>query len=183
MNSDDDSLPPILFSSLSASILQDRRRAAAEAASTPPPQILVSALSASVLADKRAGEHLERAALERTVRERISGRQRHPASIQRPGVEDKDPATLMEPLVASSLQPSEEEDKVRLSGGDQESEAAPLRVWNLVRGDPEARRRLAQRLEAVSRVTEVKREKEVGEVEGSVLQGIRGFFQKIFTSL
>ena len=99
------------------------------------------------------------------------------------GFEDKDPATLMEPLVASSLQPSEEEDKVRLSGGDQESEAAPLRVWNLVRGDPEARRRLAQRLEAVSRVTEVKREKEVGEVEGSVLQGIRGFFQKIFTSL
>ena len=89
----------------------------------------------------------------------------------------------MEPLVASSLQPSEEEDKVRLSGGDQESEAAPLRVWNLVRGDPEARRRLAQRLEAVSRVTEDKREKEVGEVEGSVLQGIRGFFQKIFTSL
>jgi hypothetical protein len=184
---DEGGLPPVYFSSLSASILQENRRRAAEAAAVAvdhPRPVLVSALSASLLQDKRA-----RAALERTVRERISGRQRHPAAIQRPGVEDRDPATMMEPLVRITANPDTQKEEERLplnnigGGGDAQTAATPLRVWSLVRGDPEARRRLAQRLEAMSRVTEVKKEaKEVVE-DGSLMQGIRGFFNKIFTNI
>jgi len=137
---------------------------------------LVSALSASVLQDKRAAAS-ERAALERTVRQRISGRQRHAAAIQRPGVEDLDPATLMVPLIA--LQ--EERVGVAIPGGQavEASTVAPLRTWSLLGGE----RRLGQRLEVMSRAAE-RRPKAVDGGTGSPLvQGIKEFFSKIFTGL
>jgi hypothetical protein len=168
--------------------MEQRKAAAAAAASTgSSPPILVSALSASVLQDQRAAAS-ERAALERTVRERISGRQRHAAAIQRPGVEDRDPATLMEPLVISRTFATPEELAARGIKEEVHSVSGPAsRAWSLVRGDPEVRRRLGQRLEAVAKVTEVRRgEKEVEEVSGAAAvfqQGIRNFIQRIFHSL
>jgi hypothetical protein len=170
--------------------MEQRKAAAAAAASTgSSPPILVSALSASVLQDQRAAAS-ERAALERTVRERISGRQRHAAAIQRPGVEDRDPATLMEPLVISRTVATPEPEELAARGTKEEvhSVSGPAsRAWSLVRGDPEVWRRLGQRLEAVAKVTEMRTgKKEVEEVSGAAAvfqQGIRNFIQRIFHSL
>jgi hypothetical protein len=174
-------LPPVLFSSLSASILQDRRQ---------------NALSASVLQDKLAAANNERrGALERTVRQRISGRQRHPAgdSRQRSGVADSAP--LMQPLVVDPAAVLEEEDRffeAAVPGGGnggeeaavpggrnggEESAAAvpPLRPWCQVRGE----RRLGQRLEVMSRAAAERRPKAV-DGGSPLVQGLKDFFSKMF---
>jgi hypothetical protein len=165
-------LPPVLFSSLSASILQDRRQAATGAAAVAGPLS-----SSSVLVSAAANN--ERAALERTVRQRISGRQRHPAG--RSGVADRDPTPpLMAPLIVDPAAVLEEEDRFLEAavpgGGNCGEGAAPLRPWCLqVRG---GERRLGQRLEVISRAAE-RRPKAV-DGGSPLVQGLKDFFSKMF---
>jgi hypothetical protein len=192
-NGDPTGLPPVLFSSLSASILQDRRQATAEtaigAAAAAGP---LSSASSLVLQDRLAAAN-ERAALERTVRQRISGRQRHPAG-DRSGVADRDSTPpLMQPLVVDPAALLEEDrfleaavpgsgnggEEVAVPGGGNCGDvaaAAPLRPWCQVRGN----RRLGQRLEVMSRAAAERRPK--GAVDGGspLVQGLKDFFSKMF---
>jgi hypothetical protein len=181
-------LPPVLFSSLSASILQDRRQAATGAAAVACP------LSSSSSLVSAAAANNERSALERTVRQRISGRQRHPAG-NRSGVADRDPTPpLMEPLIVDPAAVLEEEDRFLeaavpggRNGGEKSEEAAvpggrnggdeaPLRPWGLVRG---GERRLGQRLEVMSRAAAERRPKAV-DGGSPLVQGLKDFFSKMF---
>jgi hypothetical protein len=186
-NGDTTGLPPVLFSSLSASILQDRRQAATGAAAVAAGPL--SSSSSSLVSAAAANN--ERAALERTVRQRISGRQRHPAgdSRRRPGVADSAP--LMEPLVVDPAAVLEEEDrfleaavpggrnggeeKTAVPGGGNGVDEAPLRPWCHVRG---GERRLGQRLEVMSRAAE-RRPKAV-DGGSPLVQGLKDFFSKMF---
>jgi hypothetical protein len=181
-------LPPVLFSSLSASILQDRRQAATGAAA-----VAAGPLSSSSSLVSAAAANNERAALERTVRQRISGRrQRHPAG-DRSGVADRDPTPpLMQPLVvdpAALLEEDrflaaavpgggncgEEGKEAAVPGGRNGGDEAPLRPWGLGRGD----RRLGQRLEVMSRAAAERRPKAV-DGGSPLVQGLKDFFSKMF---
>jgi hypothetical protein len=175
-------LPPVLFSSLSASILQDRRQATAEAATGAA--AAAGPLSSSTSLVSATAANNERAALERTVRQRISGRrQRHPAG-DRPGVADGDSTPpLMEPLIVDPAAVLEEEDRFveaavpgSRNGGEETAAAVPpLRPWGLVRGD----RRLGQRLEVMSRAAAERRPKAV-DGGSPLVQGLKDFFSKMF---
>jgi hypothetical protein len=190
-NGDTTGLPPVLFSSLSASILQDRRQATPEAA-TGAAAVAGPLSSSSVLVSAAANN--ERAALERTFRQRISGRQRHPAG--RSGVADREPAPLMEPLIVDPAAVLDEEDRFLVAAvpgggncgekaavpgggnGGEETEAVvahPLRPWCQVRG---GERRLGQRLDVMSRAAE-RRPKAV-DGGSPLVQGLKDFFSKMF---
>jgi hypothetical protein len=186
-NGDTTGLPPVLFSSLSASILQDRRQAATGAAAVAGP------LSSSCCLVSAAAANNERAALERTVRQRISGRQRHPAGRQS-GIADRDPTPpLMAPLIVDPAAVLEEEDRfleaavpgggnggeeeAAVPGGGNGGDEAPLRPWCLqVRG---GERRLGQRLEVMSRAAAERRPKVV-DGGSPLVQGLKDFFSKMF---
>ncbi len=167
----------MLFSSLSASILQDRRQAATGAAAVAGPLSSSSSLVSASAANN------ERAALERTVRQRISGRrQRHPAG-DRSGVADRDPTPpLMQPLVVDPAVLEEDRLEAAVPGGRNDGDEAaaavpPLRPWCLqVRG---GERRLGQRLEVMSRAAAERRPKAV-DGGSPLVQGLKDFFSKMF---